>query len=211
MTHKRYHDQVKLEEAEASRSTSNRRSIAASRRAKPRWSRARHPEHRHLGASERPWRARRGDAIFTRAGKRTRGGQTAARFTSVRGGSGEAAVRFQLHSCSDLVSRRRGGRGSGRDGGCAAPSLRHPGRFHPVRSDPDRGRAVPPSHARCRAVGACRDHDLQARVHGLQVRPGPHRARPAHAARVGDPREPVPAPHGFRAAVAAFRAEPDSG
>jgi hypothetical protein len=49
---------------------------------------------------------------------------------------------------------------------------------------------------------------LQADLHRLQVRRRPRRPRPAHAARVGDPRQPVPAADGLRAAVAAFRGEP---
>ena len=42
---------------------------------------------------------------------------------------------------------------------------------------------------------------------GFKSGPGLDRPRPAHAARVGDPHQPVPAADGLRAAVAAFREE----
>ena len=52
---------------------------------------------------------------------------------------------------------------------------------------------------------------LQARLHRVQVRHRPCRARAAHAARMGDPRQPVPAADGVCAAVAPLRGQPDSG
>ncbi len=53
-------------------------------------------------------------------------------------------------------------------------------------------------------------HGLQAHFHRLQVRRRPYRLRAAHAARMGDPRQPVPAADGLCAALAAFREEPDA-
>ncbi len=123
-----------------------------------------------------------------------------------------AAVPARQRSRADRLSSRRAGRGGDRRE-CRpdAPSFGHSDRIHPVRTDADRRRAVSPPHARRRPVRARDDHDLQARLHGLQIRPRPRRPRPPSRARVGDPCEPVPAPDGLCAAVAAFREQPDSG
>ena len=72
--------------------------------------------------------------------------------------------------------------GAGRTGGRlarAALSLRHPGRFHPVRADAAGRRAVPPPHA-VRGADRTGGHPgLQARLHRLQ---GRRRAWPASSA-----------------------------
>ena len=46
---------------------------------------------------------------------------------------------------------------------------------------------------------------------GFKIRSRPRRPRAAHAARMGDAREPVPAADGLRDPVAPFREEPHSG
>ena len=86
--------------------------------------------------------------------------------------------------------------------------LRHPGRFHPVRPDAARRRAVPPPYALRRADRPGGHHALQAHLHRLQIRRRSRRLRAAHAARMGDPGQPVPAADGLCAALAPLRAEP---
>ena len=72
-------------------------------------------------------------------------------------------------------------------------------------ADPARRGAVPPPHAAGGADRPRRHRRLQARLHRLQIRGGPRRSGAAHAARVGDPRQPVPPADGLRPAVAALR------
>ena len=69
-------------------------------------------------------------------------------------------------------------------------------------------RDLPPQDAAGRADRACRHRRLQAHLHRLQVRHRLHRPRAAHAARGGDPREPVPAADGLCDPLASLREEP---
>ena len=62
-----------------------------------------------------------------------------------------------------------------------------------------------------RAERAGRNHDLQTDLHRVQIRRRPDRLCAAHAARMGDPGQPVPAADGICTALAPLREEPDSG
>ena len=118
-------------------------------------------------ADERPWRARRGDAIFI-ARARDPG---AAEAPPVSRASGEDRVKrlcaFGFILAATLCPVAAAAADIGRDGGRASPSPRHSGRFHPVRSDPDRGRrcsTITRSLSRCRGSRRSRSTSSRSRA-----------------------------------------------
>ena len=90
----------------------------------------------------------------------------------------------------------------------AGVRARHSGRLHPVRADADRRCGVSSQDAAGCADRSRGDRALQARLHRLQDRAGTIRPRAAHAARVGDPGQSVPAADGLCDPVAALREQP---
>ena len=96
-------------------------------------------------------------------------------------------------------------------GGCGVRRARRAIRVRSVRPDAHRRRAVPSSHAAGRAHRPRRDRALQARLHGIQGRPGDGRSRAAHAARMGDSRQPFRPAARLRAAFQLLRGKPGAG